>query len=70
MCPLLASRSRVRNRVAHSTLSSGKHRVGRVQRLAKGFELAAFRPSGDAGPHDIHFLRKPAASSMRIEQLH
>jgi SAM-dependent methyltransferase len=58
-------------RSAGTSLCSAYHPPGYVhQRLAKGFELASFRPAGDAGPHDIHFLRKPAVSSARVEQLH
>jgi len=58
-------------RSAGTSLCSAYHPPDYVhQRLAKEFELTAFLPAADGGPHDIHFLRKPAVSSMRIEQLH
>ena len=58
-------------RSAGTSLCSAYHPPAYVhENLAKDFELTAFRPSADAGPHDIHFLRKPAVSSARVEQLH
>jgi SAM-dependent methyltransferase len=49
---------------AGTSLCSAYHPPAYVhQRLAKEFELAAFRPAADEGRHDIHLLRKPAVSS-------
>jgi SAM-dependent methyltransferase len=49
---------------AGTSLCSAYHPPAYVhQRLAKEFELAAFRPAADEGPHDIHLLRKPAVNS-------
>ena len=51
-------------RSAGSSLCSAYHPPDYVhERLAKEFELAAFRPAADDGRHDIHLLRKPAVSS-------
>jgi SAM-dependent methyltransferase len=51
-------------RSAGTSLCSAYHPPEYVhQRLAGEFDLAAFRPSADGGPHDIHLLRKPAVSS-------
>ena len=51
-------------RSAGTSLCSAYHPPGYVhRRLATDFELAAFRPAGDEGPHDIHLLRKPAVSN-------
>jgi len=56
---------------AGTSLCSAYHPAGYVrQRLARGFEPAAFRPAADGGPHDIHLLRKPAVSHAGAEQLH
>jgi SAM-dependent methyltransferase len=58
-------------RSAGTSLCSAYHPPAYVhENLAKNFELTAFRPSAEGGPHDIHFLRKPAVSSARVEQLH
>jgi SAM-dependent methyltransferase len=51
-------------RSAGTSLCSAYHPPAYVhERLANEFDLAAFRPSADGGPHDIHLLRKPAVSS-------
>ena len=51
-------------RSAGTSLCSAYHPPAYVQgRLASDFEVAAFRPSADGGPHDIHLLRKPAVSN-------
>jgi SAM-dependent methyltransferase len=51
-------------RSAGSSLCSAYHPPDYVhERLAKEFELAAFRPAADEGRHDIHLLRKPAVSN-------
>ncbi len=58
-------------RSAGTSLCSAYHPPDYVhQRLANGFELVEFRPAADGGPHDIHFLRKPAVTSGGAEQLH
>jgi SAM-dependent methyltransferase len=44
---------------AGTSLCSAYHPPEYVHRtLAQGFDVAAFRPAGDAGGHDIHLLRK------------
>jgi SAM-dependent methyltransferase len=51
-------------RSAGTSLCSAYHPPAYVhQRLGREFELAAFHPAADGGPHDIHLLRKPAVSS-------
>ena len=56
-------------RSAGTSLCSAYHPPDYVhQRLAGEFELAAFRPAGEDGPHDIHLLRKPAVTSAGAEQ--
>jgi SAM-dependent methyltransferase len=51
-------------RSAGTSLCSAYHPPDYVHRqLATDFELAAFRPAADEGPHDIHLLRKPAVSN-------
>ena len=48
-------------RSAGTSLCSAYHPPDYVHRkLAAGFDVASFRPAGDAGGHDIHLLRKPA----------
>jgi SAM-dependent methyltransferase len=36
--------------------------------LARGFEVAAFRPAADEGRHDIHLLRRPARTAAPVRQ--
>lgn len=44
---------------AGTSLCSAYHPPDYVHRtLARGFDVAAFRPAGDVGGHDIHLLRK------------
>jgi SAM-dependent methyltransferase len=51
-------------RSAGTSLCSAYHPPQYVHEgLAREFELASFRPAADEGPHDIHFLRKPAVSN-------
>jgi SAM-dependent methyltransferase len=51
-------------RSAGTSLCSAYHPPEYVhQRLGSEFELAAFRPAADGGPHDIHLLRKPAVTT-------
>ncbi len=49
---------------AGTSLCSAYHPPTYVhRRLAREFELVAFRPAAEEGPHDIHLLRKPAPSN-------
>lgn len=51
-------------RSAGTSLCSAYHPPEYVhQRLASDFDLVAFRPTADGGPHDIHLLRKPAVGN-------
>ena len=51
-------------RSAGTSLCSAYHPPEYVhERLAGEFDLAAFRPSADGGPHDIHLLRKPVVNN-------
>lgn len=46
-------------RSAGTSLCSAYHPPAYVHdRLARGFDVVAFRPAGDEGGHDIHLLRK------------
>lgn len=54
-----------------TSLCSAYHPPAYVhETLARDFEVAAFRPAAEGGPHDIHFLRKPAVKHAGAEQLH
>jgi SAM-dependent methyltransferase len=49
---------------AGTSLCSAYHPPDYVHRqLASAFELVAFRPAAEGGPHDMHLLRKPSVNS-------
>jgi SAM-dependent methyltransferase len=52
-----------------TSLCSAYHPPQYVQgKLAKDFEVVGFLPAADEGRHDIHLLRKPARTSITVQQ--